>query len=44
MIRIFTLEYDPIKKSFDDSALATFLTGKSVISIEKRFFKHDDVD
>ena len=35
MLRIFTLEYDPIKKSFDDSALGTFLAGKSVISIEK---------
>ncbi len=41
MIRIFTLEYDPIKKSFDDSALSTFLAGKSVISIEKRFFKQN---
>ena len=25
MIRIFTLEYDPIKKSFDDNALSSFL-------------------
>lgn len=41
MLRIFTVEYDPIKKSFDDSALVTFLAGKSVISIEKRFFKQN---
>jgi superfamily II DNA helicase RecQ len=41
MLRIFTVEYDPIKKSFDDSALSTFLAGKSVISIEKRFFKQN---
>lgn len=41
MLRIFTLEYDPIKKSFDDSTLATFLAGKSVISIEKRFFRQN---
>jgi superfamily II DNA helicase RecQ len=41
MIRIFTLEYDPIKKILDDTALGTFLAGKSVISIEKRFFKQN---
>jgi len=41
MLRIFTVEYDPIKKSFDDSALGTFLAGKSVIGIEKRFFKQN---
>ncbi|MFA6661124.1 MAG: hypothetical protein WCS62_05890 [Bacilli bacterium] len=35
LLRILTVEYDPIKKSFDDSALSTFLAGKSVISIEK---------
>jgi len=41
MLRIFTLEYDPVKKSFDDSALVTFLAGKSVIGIEKRFFRQN---
>ncbi|MDD4560365.1 MAG: HRDC domain-containing protein [Candidatus Cloacimonetes bacterium] len=41
MLRIFTLEYDPVRKSFDDSVLATFLAGKSVISIEKRFFRQN---
>lgn len=41
MLRIFTVEYDPVRKSFDDSALATFLAGKSVISIEKRFFRQN---
>ncbi|MCB5252207.1 MAG: hypothetical protein RBR69_01175 [Candidatus Cloacimonadaceae bacterium] len=38
MLRIFTVEYDPIKKSFDDSELSAFLAGKSMISIEKRSF------
>lgn len=41
MIRIFTIEYDPIKKSFDDSALEAFLAGKSVIGIDKRFFRYN---
>lgn len=41
MLRIFTVEYDSIKKTFDDSALAAFPVGKSVISIEKRFFKQN---
>ncbi len=41
MLRVFTLEYDALKKSFDDSALKEFLAGKSVISIEKRFFKQN---
>jgi len=41
LLRIFTVEYDPIKKTFDDSSLAIFLAGKSVISIEKRFFIQD---
>jgi len=28
MLRIFTVEYDPIKKMFDDTALSIFLAGK----------------
>ncbi len=41
MLRIFTLEYDPLKKGFDDAALTSFLAGKSIINIEKRFFKQN---
>ncbi len=41
MLRIITVEYDPVRKSFDDSELVTFLAGKSVISIERRFFKQN---
>lgn len=41
MIRIITVEFDPLKKSFDDSVIAAFLAGKTVNSIEKQFFQQN---
>ena len=39
MLRIMTVEFDPIKKGFDDASIKAFFAGKSLTSIKKSFFK-----
>ena len=41
-VRIFTLRFNPVTESFDDSVVAGFLADKDVLSIRDHFFVKDD--
>ena len=41
--RIFTLRFNPVTESFDNSAVEHFLADKEVLSIRDHFFVNDDV-
>ena len=41
-VRIFTLRFNPVTESFDDSVVASFLAEKDVLSIRDYFFVKDD--
>jgi superfamily II DNA helicase RecQ len=42
LVRIFTLRFNPVTESFDDSVVAGFLADKDVLSIRDHFFVKDD--
>jgi hypothetical protein len=41
-VRIFTLRFNPVTESFDDSVVASFLADKDVLAIRDHFFVKDD--
>ena len=42
-VRIFTLRFNPVTESFDDSVIIGFLADKEVLSIRDHFFVKEDV-
>ena len=42
-LRIFTLPFNPVTQSFDDSGVTGFMADKDVLSIRDHFFTKDDI-